>query len=137
MHRLLLQLALAFVAVLSLSLSPALADAPLASALGLDVEQARQVDVLQAGHRKAFAAARQDFNRESRALRRARIAHDAAETARLEQRVEAMRVEITLMRQAHDDEIRKLLRPDQSQRFDAHLDERRQMRGSSRDEWIF
>jgi hypothetical protein len=113
------------------------ADAPLGPALGLDVAQARQVDALQARHRKEFASGRQDFNRESRALRRARLANDAGEIARLEALTEAMRTELTALRAAHDDEIRALLRADQSVRFDAYIAERRQMRGSSRDEWIF
>ena len=126
-----------FALAFALATSSALADAPLVSALGLDATQARQVDTLQASHRKAFAAKRQAFNRESRALRRARIAHDAAETARLESSIEAMRADLTRMREAHDADIRRLLRPDQSGRFDAYLVERRQMRGSSRDEWIF
>jgi hypothetical protein len=116
---------------------PAHADAPLASALGLDVAQARQVDVLEARHRKDFASLRQEFNRESRALRRARIAHDAAETARLEAVTGTMRQALTRMRAEHDAAIRAILRPDQSLRFDAHIAEREQMRGSSRDEWIF
>lgn len=135
MHRRLLLLSVAL--VLALPLSPALADAPLATALALDVNQAREVAALEAAHRKTFAAGRGEFNRESRALRRARLAYDAAETARLEQVVEAMRADLTRMRQAHDDDIRRLLRPDQSQRFDAHIAQRQQMRGSSRDEWIF
>jgi hypothetical protein len=113
------------------------ADAPLRSALALDVAQARQVDALEARHRKEFASGRQDFNRESRALRRARIANDAAEIARLEAVTESMRANLTAMRAAHDAEIRALLRPDQSARFDAYIAERQQMRGSSRDEWIF
>ena len=48
-----------------------------------------------------------------------------------------MRAELTRLRADHDDEIRAMLRPEQSARFDAWLAERRQMRGSSRDEWIF
>ncbi len=126
-----------FLLVLVLAASPARADAPLASALALDTSQARDVDALQASHRKAFAARRQAFNRESRALRRARIANDAGATARIESTVEAMRADLTRMRDEHDADIRRLLRPDQARRFDAWLDERRQMRGSSRDEWIF
>jgi hypothetical protein len=130
---LLLTFALAF----AVPAMPAHADAPLATALGLDMAQARQVDEMQARHRKAFAAKRQDFNRESRALRRAKLANDAGEVARLEQLTEAMRAELTGMREDHDAEIRRVLRPDQSSRFDAYIAERRQMRGSSRDEWIF
>jgi hypothetical protein len=135
MSRLLLQIA--FVLALALPSPPSRADAPLATALGLDVAQARQVDRLEADHRKAFAAGRQAFNREARALRRARIANDAAEIARLEPQVEAMRQDLGRMRDAHDAAIRGLLRPEQSLRFDAYLAERRQMRGSSRDETVF
>lgn len=113
------------------------ADAPLKTALDLDVPQAREVDAMQARHRQQIASRRQDYNRESRALRRARLANDAGEIARLEALTDAMRAEITALRAAHDDEIRAVLRPDQSRRYDAWLAERAQMRGSSRDEWIF
>ena len=94
-----------FALAFALTTSSALADAPLVSALGLDATQARQVDTLQASHRKAFAAKRQAFNRESRALRRARIAHDATETARLESSIEAMRADLTRIWQAEQKTI--------------------------------
>ena len=115
----------------------AYADEPLKTALALDVDQARQVAEMQARHRKQFAVGRQAFNTESRALRRARLANDAAEIARLESLTESMRAELTAMRADHDAEIRGVLRPDQSGLFDAHIARRQQMRGSSRDEWIF
>lgn len=115
----------------------AFADESLQTALALDVDQARQVGEMQARHRKQFAAGRQAYNAESRALRRARLANDAAEIARLESLTESMRADLTAMRAGHDAEIRRVLRPDQSGLFDAHIVKRQQMRGSSRDEWIF
>lgn len=128
---------LALFVALCQPVKPVHADAPLASTLGLDMDQARQVDQIQARQRKEFASRRQDYNRESRALRRARIANDAAETARLTALTDAMRADLTRLRAQHDDEIRALLRPEQARRFDAWIAERQQMRGSSRDEWIF
>jgi Spy/CpxP family protein refolding chaperone len=127
----------AFLLVLCLPAMQAHADAPLASTLGLDMAQARQVDQIQARQRKEFASLRQDYNRESRALRRAKLANDVAETARLTRLTDTMRADLTRLRAQYDDEIRAVLRPDQSRRFDAWIAERQQMRGSSRDEWIF
>jgi hypothetical protein len=123
--------------LISLTAGQALADAPLHSRLGLNTEQARQVNDIQAAARRSFAAKRQDFNRESRALRRARLNHDSAEMARLERVTEALREELRQMRQDEDDRIRALLDARQKQAFEAYIVERRQMHGSSRDERLF
>ncbi len=61
-----------------------LADQPLQSALNLDIEQARQVDAIQAKYRQPFAAKRQERNQELRKLRRARIANDSKQMAEQE-----------------------------------------------------
>jgi hypothetical protein len=113
------------------------ADAPLDARLGLSHDQARQVNAIQAEHRRAFASKRQAFNRESRALRRAHLDHDSGEIARLEALTDAMRTELTAMRAAEDEAIRRLLTPQQSIAFEDYIAERRQMRGSSRDEREF
>lgn len=126
-----------FILALCLPATQAHADVPLASALGLDMAQAREVDTIQARQRKEFASKRQVYNRQSRALRRATLANDVAETARLTQLTDSMRVELSDLRTQHDAEIRAVLRPDQSRKFDAWIVQRQQMRGSSRDEWIF
>lgn len=132
----------AFVLVLGLAgalplAGPARADAALSSRLGLDVAQSRSLDAIEAEYRRGFASLRQQHNRESRALRRARLAHDAAETARLEALVESLRGQLAAMRQAQDARIAGLLREEQKPRFEAYVAERRQMAGSARDERLF
>ncbi len=114
-----------------------LADAPLKSRLQLDIEQARQVDQIQAEHRKSFAAKRGEFNRESRALRRARLANDSAEITRLTEVTEALRAELKQLYDSQDTRIAALLSHEQQALFDDYIEERRQMAGSSRDERLF
>lgn len=92
---------------------------------------------MDAEHRRAFAALRQEFNREARALRRARLAHDSSGIERLTAVTESLRGQLAAMRQAHDERIAALLRPEQVPRFEAYLAERRQMHGSARDERMF
>ncbi len=128
--------------LLSLSLAvlaatPVRADAPLQSRLGLSLDQAREVDAVQVDTRRRFASLRQDFNRESRALRRARLAKDSAEIARLERVIEALRTELRGIRDEGDARIRALLDPAQQPAFEAWIAERRQMQGSARDERLF
>jgi Spy/CpxP family protein refolding chaperone len=113
------------------------ADAALKSRLQLDNDQARQVEQIQAEQRKSFAAKRGEFNRESRALRRARLASDSAEIARLTAVTEALRSELRQMRDAEDASIAALLSPEQQVWFSDYQAERRQMAGSSRDERMF
>lgn len=113
------------------------ADTPLTTALALSMDQSRAVNEIEAGYRKQFASQRQEFNRESRALRRARLAFDSAETARLEGVTEGLRQGLIRLRQAWDDEIRTQLTAPQKLAFEAHVEQRRQMAGSSRDERLF
>lgn len=113
------------------------ADAALASRLALDVEQSRQLSQIEAEYRREFASLRQEHNREARALRRARLANDAAETARLDNTTEDLRQRLIALRTNQDARISALLRPDQQARFAAYVEERRQMHGSSRDERLF
>jgi Spy/CpxP family protein refolding chaperone len=109
------------------------ADASLKSALGLSIEQARQVDAIQAAHRPKFAAKRQEQNKELRALRRARIANDSHEIARLEKVTAELHEELKQIQLHEDGEIRKLLTPEQSRKFDGYRKLRQEMVGSSRD----
>ncbi|MCU0755709.1 MAG: hypothetical protein MUE46_11405 [Xanthomonadales bacterium] len=113
------------------------ADAALASRLALDTPQAQTLASLEATYRRDFASLRQLHNREARALRRARLAHDAAETQRLEAVVEGLRLQLAALREAQDARISGLLRPEQQPLFEAYIAERRQMHGSSRDERLF
>jgi hypothetical protein len=115
----------------------ALADSRLDQRLGLTPDQARQVSTVQGEHNRRFASLRQTYNREMRALRRARIANDSAETARLETVTNALKEDLRRLYQAEDDAVRALLQPSQFRAYDMWLAERAQMRGSSRDERIF
>lgn len=113
------------------------ADAALKTRLQLDIEQARQVDQIQAEHRKRFAAKRGEFNRESRALRRAELANDSAEMTRLTTVTEALRADLKQLHEDQDARIAALLSAEQQTLFDGYIAERRQMAGSSRDERLF
>lgn len=117
--------------------SAAFADAPLQARLRLDTAQSRQLAVLEASYRQEFAALRQDYNREMRALRRARLANDSAGIDRLTVVTEGLREQAKQMRVDQDAFISALLRPEQRPLFDAYVAERRQMAGSSRDERMF
>mgnify|MGYP001206686656 CR=1 FL=1 len=120
-----------------LSSATCYADAPLPARLGLDSEQSRQLNVIEAVYRRDFAALRQTFNRESRALRRARLTNDAAEIQRLSDLTEGLREQLKAMRMAQDQRIAALLRPEQQAKFVAYVEERQQMLGASRDERLF
>ncbi|MEZ5398508.1 MAG: Spy/CpxP family protein refolding chaperone [Bryobacteraceae bacterium] len=112
----------------------ALADAPLETALGLNMEQARQVKEIQARYRKQFAVKRGERNTDMRRLRRARFAKDGKAVAELEKLTEAQRLELVRIRASEDAEIRRLLNPEQNKKFDDYIKLRREMVGSSRDE---
>ena len=109
------------------------ADARLDTRLGLSVDQARQVNEVEARYRKTFASQRQAFNRESRALRRARIANDSAEISRLEGVMQGMEDGLIKTRAEWDDAIRALLTPDQIPEFEKHVQERKNMVGRRTD----
>ena len=113
------------------------ADAPLKSSLDLSTEQARQVDQIQKKYRQLFAAKRGEFNRESRKLRRARIANDSIEIAQQTRITEALEAELRQIKLSENDQIRQLLTPEQKIKFAAVIERRRDMVGSSRDARIF
>ena len=113
--------------------SAALADAPLKTRLELDMDQARVVDEIQARYRKEFRAKRQVYNREQRALRRAKNANDSQEVARLEAVVAGLKAELRDIILGTDDEIRAVLNPEQLEKFEEYIVERNAMPGSSRD----
>jgi hypothetical protein len=110
-----------------------LADAPLKTALGLDIEQARQVDEIQSVARRQYAAKREVRNREERALRRARIANDSKQIAVQEKVVAELNAELREIKAREDAAIEKLLTPEQKKKFEAYLKIRADMVGSSRD----
>ncbi len=109
------------------------ADAPLKTKLDLDVEQARQVAEVEKSYRRDFRAKRGDFNRESRKLRRARSANDSKAIAEQEAATAQLREEMIDIRRTTDEAIRRLLNADQNQKFDAYIEQRQAMVGSSRD----
>ncbi len=115
----------------------ALADAPLKSALDLSTEQARQVQEIQKTYRRPFAAKRQEYNRESRKLRRARSDNDGAAIASQETIIAGLREELKQIRRAENDEIRKVLSAQQRTKFEEVLAQRKASVGSSRDAKLF
>lgn len=113
---------------------PAHADASLKSSLGLSMDQARQVDEIQKKYRRPFNAKRQELNKEMRALRRARIANDSGELARLERVTDKLREELRQIRLKENEEIRAVLNAEQREKFEKVLQQRKDAIGSSRDE---
>ena len=113
------------------------ADQPLKTALGLSVDQAKQVQEIQQRYLPQFAAKRQDRNTELRKLRRARIANDSQQIAALEKVTAKLHEELRRIRLSEDTEIRKLLTPDQNRKFEDYIKLRKEMAGSSRDDKDF
>jgi Spy/CpxP family protein refolding chaperone len=111
-----------------------LADAPLKSKLGLSVDQAKQVQVIQKKYRPDFRAKRQELKKEQRKLRRARADNDSNAIAELEPVTATLAGELKQIRENENAEIRQVLTPEQNKKFDDVLKERRAMVGSSRDE---
>lgn len=111
----------------------AFADARLDRQLGLDMDQARQVQQIQKQYRRTFAAKRQELKREERRLRRARIANDSAALARQQRVSDRLLQQLRDVRAEENELIRRVLTPAQRQRFEAILAQRNAMVGSSRD----
>ncbi len=110
-----------------------LADAPLKTVLELDVEQARQVAEIQGDSRRQYAATRGRHNTEARKLRRAKIANDSEQIAVQEGITAELKAEMRQIKDNEDAAIRKVLTPEQNQKFDAFIEKRSAMAGSSRD----
>ena len=123
--------------ILALISSAGFADAPLKQSLGLSMEQARQVKQIQKTHRKQFASGRTKLHREQRKLRRAKKAYDSATVAKQEEITARLIEQLRQVRQSENAQIRRLLTPAQRQKFEAVLEQRRAMVGSSRDVKIF
>lgn len=125
----------ALAAVLSI-LTPAiaLADAPLKEALGLSMDQAKAANEIHTRRFPTYQKKRTEYSRQMGKLRRARIANDSAAVVREDAAARQLHAEMMALMHAEDDEIRKLLTPEQSKKFDAYLKQRREMVGSSRDD---
>lgn len=113
--------------------SSAQADAPLKSKLGLSMDQAKQVHAIQKKYRQPFSAKRQELHRERRKLRRARNANESRQVAQQEQIAAKLQDELQHIRRQENEEIRRLLTPDQRQKFEEVLQQRKASVGSSRD----
>lgn len=118
---------------LGLSTATGFADAPLKTTLGLDIEQAAKVELIQKRTRDAVRPVREELNREERALRRAKIANDAVGIARQEKIIAPLRETLAGIFAKESEEIRALLTPEQTIRYDEYLKIRDEMAGSSRD----
>ncbi|MCB1206337.1 MAG: hypothetical protein KDN18_18900 [Verrucomicrobiae bacterium] len=111
----------------------AFADAPLKSALGLSIDQAAKVDVIQKEARDAVRPVRGELLREERVLRRARFDNDAEGIARQETLLAPLREKLAAIFAKESEEIRSLLTPGQKAKYEEYLKVRDEMVGSSRD----
>jgi periplasmic protein CpxP/Spy len=111
----------------------ALADAPLKSSLGLDTNQAKQVQEIQKKYRRPFSAKRQELHREERRLRRAKIDNDSGAIAKQERITAKLQAELKEIRDNENDEIRAVLTSEQRLKFEEVLKQRDEAAGSSRD----
>lgn len=111
----------------------AMADAPLKTVLGLNVDQAKEVAEIQGEYRRVYAAKRGEHNREARALRRAKTANDAEAIVVQERVVAKLREELVQIKASEDEAIRKVLNAEQNKKFDEYIAKRDGMAGSSRD----
>ena len=113
------------------------ADARLEKVLGLDINQTKQVQQIEKNYRKQMRPVRSDLKREERKLRRARLDHDSATIAKQEKIIAQLAASFRRIRLDADDQIRRLLTPAQKQAFAAHIQQRQDMVGSSRDAKYF
>ncbi len=123
--------------VLAVMAASLLADAPLKEALGLSMDQAKIVDGIKAKYRKPYIAKRHDLTNEERWMRAAKVKNNSQEVAERQKTVERLAAEFKAIQMEEDAEIRKVLTPEQSKKFDAYLKLRQEMKGSSRDARYF
>jgi len=114
-----------------------LADARLDKALGLSMDQARQVKQIEQNYRKQMRPVRSDLKREERKLRRARLDHDGATIAQQEKIIARLATSFKQLRLNADDQIRRVLTPAQKPAFDMYIQQRQNIVGSSRDAKYF
>jgi hypothetical protein len=121
-------------ALVVFSSTAALADAPLKSALGLSMDQAKAATEIHQKRFPEYQKKRSEYSRQMGKLRRARFANDSAGVEREDAIARRLHGEMMALMHAEDDEIRTLLTPEQSVKFDAYLKQRREMVGASRDD---
>ncbi|MBM3787803.1 MAG: hypothetical protein FJW30_25905 [Acidobacteria bacterium] len=120
--------------LVTLSSANAIADAPLKSALGLSMDQAKAATEIHTRRFPVYQKKRSEYSRQMGKLRRARIANDSEAVVREDAIARRLHGEMMALMHEEDGEIRKLLTPEQSKKFDAYLKQRREMVGSSRDD---
>lgn len=116
-----------------LFIDSAVADKPLKSALGLDTDQAAKVAAIQKQARDAMRKPRGELHKKQRELRRAKAASDSATLIKLESEIVPLQDK---MRQIHSEEeknIRAVITPEQTTKYEEWLEQRDKMAGSSRD----
>jgi Spy/CpxP family protein refolding chaperone len=124
------------IGALMLFAGTAMADQPLKSALGLSMDQAKQVSDIEAKYRKPFAAKRTALNTEMRAMRRAKIANDSGLLAEKEAISEKMADELYQIRVARNAEIMAVLNPQQVALFEQVLQERLESSSARPEGWL-
>lgn len=88
-------------------------------------------------YRQEFKVKRQELHKESRKLRRARNDNDSTVIAQQEQITDKLKRELKQIRLNENDEIRHILTPDQLEKFEEIVQQRKDSVGSSRDEKDF
>lgn len=114
-----------------------LADASLKSALGLSMDQAREVELIQKNHQKPYIAKRHELTNNERWLRAAKVANDSKKVAEQEVIVKRLAEEFKQIQMHEDAEIRKVLNAEQNRKFDDYIKLRQEMKGASRDARYF
>jgi len=121
-----------FFAVL-LAAGSAYADAPLRTRLDLRPDQVQAVDAIQRENRLATSKVRGELNTQRRALKRAEHAGDTSEAAHIYAMVKELEDKMEALQRSEDSDIRALLDESQRVKFQAFIQERESMVGSSRD----
>ncbi len=124
-----------FIACIALLFSANLhADAPLTSKIdNLTVDQSKQIKDIQKQARDAMRKPRGELHREQRALRRAKSASDSVAIAELELKIPPLQAEMKRIHDEEEQKIRSVLTPEQTIQYEAWLEERDAMAGSSRE----
>lgn len=112
--------------------APVTAGGPLRSALDLNLSQVGKVQDVQAEARRAYALKRHRYDRDMRSLGHAQQIGHLEQIEALERSTSTLREALRALRQAEDDAIRDLLLPEQIPAYEAWLNERDVLFGSSR-----
>jgi Spy/CpxP family protein refolding chaperone len=113
------------------------ADAPLKGALGLSMDQAKQVQEIQAKYQRPYQLKRDELAKQMRKVRTARATNNRPALEATEPVARRLHGEMLAIQTQEDGEIRQLLTPEQSAKFDAWLKQRREMLGAKRDDQEF